>query len=228
MTGGPELALFQLWGFPSISSHLKVSEFDDEIRDARDICTLHPTLRIQSTEATMPARKVLDQRVAAAQLEIPRHPRVSPPTVQSVLANMPSPLHSVPAHATALEALQLMAARDVGAIAVMEDNRLIGIFSERDCARASLHAAHPPSSTPVRQVMTPCDLFAGLADSLPQCLTLMTKNALRYLPVLDDGHPVAILSRDLLLAEMVAYLQRVSHETELDQQIVFLRGTYSC
>jgi signal-transduction protein with cAMP-binding, CBS, and nucleotidyltransferase domain len=76
--------------------------------------------------------------------------------------------------------------------------------------------------------MTSCDVFANLADSVQQCLSLMVEKRLRYLPVQEEGNPIALLSFFDLLSEMVAYLERVFKENELDQQIVFLRGTYSC
>jgi hypothetical protein len=56
----------------------------------------------------------------------------------------------------------------------------------------------------------------------------MMENHLRYLPVREQGKLIALLPREDFLAEMVAYLERVFKENELDQKIVFLQGTYSC
>ena len=56
----------------------------------------------------------------------------------------------------------------------------------------------------------------------------MNENHTRNLPVLDRDQAVALISREQVLSELVQYLERVFHEHELDQQIVFLRGTYSC
>lgn len=174
----------------------------------------------------MGTRKVLDERVCGIQLEIPRHPRVEPVTVSCVLRKRPSTLHCVSADATSLEALQLMANHDIGAVLVMDGSRVAGVFSERDHARNALQGTQ--LTAPVRELITSCDIVANPTDSLQDCLNLMIGNHLRYLPVLEAGTPVAILSLEDSLKEMVAYLERVFKENGLDQQIVFLRGTYSC
>jgi CBS domain-containing protein len=173
-------------------------------------------------------RNVLDARVGGTQYEIPRHPRVEPLTVKSVLRKMPSKLHCVSADATSLEALKILAEHDIGAVLVLDGGRLIGIFSERDYARSSIRATELPTAIPLREVVTPCDIFAKLTDSVQECLSLLMENHLRYLPVQEGGNLIAMLSREDFLNEMVAYLERVFKEKELDQQIVFLRGTYSC
>jgi CBS domain-containing protein len=76
--------------------------------------------------------------------------------------------------------------------------------------------------------MASCDISATLTDSVQTCLNLMSENHLRYLPVIEAGHPVALLSLEDFLGAMVAYLERVFKENEVDHRIAFLRGTYSC
>jgi CBS domain-containing protein len=180
----------------------------------------------------MAIRKGLDARVAEAKCEIPGHPRVSSPTVRSVLQNRHATLHFVSAEATLLEALRTMEAHGLAAVPVLDDGRLIGIFAEHDFARIWIAASGATSqsamATPLRQVMTPCEVWASLADPVPQCLSVMMENHLRYLPVREQGKLIALLPREDFLAEMVAYLERVFKENELDQKIVFLQGTYSC
>jgi CBS domain-containing protein len=173
-------------------------------------------------------RTVLDARVAGTQLDVPRHPRVEPLTVKSVLQKKRSELHCVRADATSLEALKLMAEHDIGAVLVLDGGRLTGIFSERDYARSSIRTTRLATAMPLREVMTSCDIFANLTDSVQRCLSLMIQNRLRYLPVQEGNNLIAMLSLDHLLNERIAYLERVFKENELDQQIVFLRGTYSC
>jgi CBS domain-containing protein len=174
----------------------------------------------------MAIRKVLDARVAGRRFDIPLHPRVEPLTVKSVLPKRRPMLHCVTAGATLLEALQLMAEHDVGAVMVLESGRLIGVFSERDYARSSTQDTQ--LAMPLREVMTSCDFVAGPNDSVQKCLSLMFENHLRYLPVQEGDVVIGLLSLEDFLAEMVAYLERVFNEYELDQQITFLSGTYSC
>lgn len=176
----------------------------------------------------MATRKVLDARVAGTEFEVPRHPRVEPITVNSILQKRPSKPHCISGDATSLEALTLMAEHDVGAVLVLDGGRLVGMFSEREYARSSIRATQLPTAMPVREVMTPCDIIANVTDSAHKCLSLMLENRLQYLPVQEKGKLIAMLSLDDLLNETVAYLERVFKENELDQQIVFLRGTYSC
>lgn len=176
----------------------------------------------------MAARKVLDARVAGTQSVLPGHPRVEPLTVQSVLQRRPSTPFSVNVSATSLEALTVMAEYDVGAVLVLDGRRVIGVFSERDYSRASTRTAQSPAAVPVRELMHLCDTFASPADSVNDCLNRMTHDGLQHLPVQHNGDIVAMLSLDDLLYEMVAYLERVFKEYAVDQQIVFLSGTYSC
>jgi CBS domain-containing protein len=176
----------------------------------------------------MAIRKVLNARVAGTQFDTPRHPRVEPLTVESVLRKRAPKLHCIGADATSLDALKLMAEHDIGAVPVMDGGRLVGLFSERDYARASIRAAELPTATPLREVMTACNIFAAPNDSVQTCLNLMVDNGLHYLPVRDGDNLIAMLSLEDFLYEMVANLERVFKENELDQQIVFLRGTYSC
>jgi CBS domain-containing protein len=176
----------------------------------------------------MTTRKVLDARVAGTKGEFPQHPRVAPLTVKSVLKNHPPAPQCLRADDTVRAALKIMAEHDIGAVPVMDGVRLIGIFSERDYARCSTWAAQPGMTTPLREVMTACTLFANLTDSVQECLRLMLENRARYLPIQEEGNLIALLSIDDLLGGMVAYLERVFKENELDRQIVSLRGTYSC
>lgn len=169
-------------------------------------------------------RKILDNRVAGMRLEIPGHPRVELPTVRSVLQKRPSTLHSVAAVAGLPEALKVLSEQDVRAILVLDAGRAVGVFSERDCIRAS----NAPTTTRVGDVMSSCDTAGALTDSAHACLSRMIEKHLRYLPILEEGNPVALLSREDLLSELLTYLERVFKENELDRQIASLQGTYSC
>ena len=148
----------------------------------------------------------------------------------SVLQKRPAPSgpYFVSGESTLLEALQLMAEHDIRALLVLESGRLSGFFSEHDYVRHSVRVTSTRIDASVRELMTPCTIFARPTDSVQSCLTLMSENGLRYLPIQEKSTPITIVSLDELFRELVAYLERVCHETEMDQQILFLRGTYSC
>jgi signal-transduction protein with cAMP-binding, CBS, and nucleotidyltransferase domain len=171
-------------------------------------------------------RKVLDMRVAASQCKIPSHPRVSLPKVQDLLAKSAESLCVIEDNAGLQEALQRMEQCDSGAILVTEHGRLVGIAFERDCVSATTSCPQEVG-TKVRDIMTPCRASVSASDSLYDCLHVMSEKH-RYLAVINDDQVVALISREQVLSELVVYLERVFHEHELDQQIVFLRGTYSC
>lgn len=174
------------------------------------------------------AQRVLDSRVAGRQFENPDHPRVGPFTIGHFLMGRPACLYSVQPETPAREALRLMAEHDVGAVVVAEGNRPSGIFSERDHARSSARLGAPATDLPVRDTMTACSVFVEPSDSVRKCVGLMREKSLRCLPVQHEGKLIAMVSLDDLLADTVAHHEHVFKEIELDEQLLFLPGTYSC
>jgi predicted transcriptional regulator len=94
--------------------------------------------------------------------------------------------------------------------------------------RSPQASTKPVADIQIRELIAASDISVGLADSVQTCLNLMSENHLRYLPVMEAGHPVALLSLEDFLGEMVTYLERVFKENEVDHRIAFLSGTYSC
>jgi signal-transduction protein with cAMP-binding, CBS, and nucleotidyltransferase domain len=169
--------------------------------------------------------------VLAARQAIPeaQHPRVPEPTAKSALARLgPLAVAAVGEEATALDALRVMAERDASAVAVVSPTGLVGICSERDHARNCLLSNRTANDTPVVDVMTRPGASVAPADSVRRCLILMDERQVTHVAVLDQGRLVGLLSQTDLLAARIAYLERVFHETEMDQKLLFLRGTYSC
>ena len=98
-----------------------------------------------------------------------------------------------------LEALALMEERGEGALAVTEGNRVVGILSERDCARKVLLEGRPPALTTVADIMTrpACSVTAN--KSVRECVDLMIRRNIRHLPVLFGQYLVGCVSlRDLV------------------------------
>lgn len=93
-----------------------------------------------------------------------------------------------------IEALDLMAARNIGAVMVLENNRLMGIFSERDYARKGILKDRKAKSTPISEVMTANVFTVTPSDNLEDCMQLMTDKKIRHLPVLDDGRVIGLVS----------------------------------
>lgn len=92
------------------------------------------------------------------------------------------------------EALQLMADKDIGAVPVVEDGRLTGIFSERDYARKVVLHGKTSRETLVGELMTRTVYYVSPKETVEQCLAIMTKRHIRHLPVLDDDRLVGIVT----------------------------------
>jgi CBS domain-containing protein len=105
-----------------------------------------------------------------------------------------APLVSISSTATVFDALGLMAHHDVGALIVIDEGRLEGIFSERDYARKVILHGKASKDLAVSDIMTPHVLCVGLDDSVEACMAVMTEKHVRHLPVLDGSAVVGVVS----------------------------------
>jgi len=93
-----------------------------------------------------------------------------------------------------IQALKLMADKDVGALVVLDSGELVGIFSERDYARRVRLQGKDSADTPVREVMSTHVLYVRPDQNVEQCMALMTDKHIRHLPVVDRGELVGLIS----------------------------------
>ena len=102
---------------------------------------------------------------------------------------------------TVLEAARIMHERNIGAVPVLRDGELVGIFSERDLLRRVVAAGRSPGLTKVAEVMTANPRTVPPAESVENCLFLMKEYGFRHLPVCENGRVKGLVSlRDLLLS----------------------------
>ena len=92
------------------------------------------------------------------------------------------------------EAIKMMAEKNVGALLVIDDEQLSGIVSERDYARKVILKGKSSEKTPVKDIMTANIISAHPAQTVEECMELMSANRIRHLPVLDGGKIVGVLS----------------------------------
>ena len=114
-------------------------------------------------------------------------------TVRQMLAGRGA-IISVAPSTTVFEALQRMAERNVGAVLVMNDGRLVGIFTERDYARKVVLRGLNSRNTPVGDLMTGKLVTVSQSWTADQCMALMTEHHIRHLPVLDGDAVVGVVS----------------------------------
>ena len=124
-------------------------------------------------------------------------------TVQQVLHAKSGPVLSVSPDATVYDALALMARHDIGALVVLEGDRLCGMFSERDYARKVILHGRSSRTMPVADIMTAEVVTVAPYRTVDECMALMTDHRIRHLPVFDGAGVVGLVSiGDLVKAQL--------------------------
>ncbi len=117
-------------------------------------------------------------------------------------------LHSVSHQQTVREAARLMAAHAVGALAVIEEGRLVGIVSERDIVFRAVGEDLPVQSTSVAAIMTPEPVTVDIDDTISDSLAAKLGDVFRHLPVMENGQAVGLLSYRDIPPEYVMMFER--------------------
>ncbi len=120
-------------------------------------------------------------------------------TVGQVLRTKGYGFYAIAPDATAYDALERMADKNIGALMVMENGKLVGVFSERDYARKVILKGRSSKSTTVRELMSSKPICVDPDKSLRDCMVLMTQNHIRHLPVMDNDVLLGVVSnRDVV------------------------------
>ncbi|MGD8963123.1 MAG: CBS domain-containing protein [Desulfobacterales bacterium] len=114
--------------------------------------------------------------------------------VKKLLDQKGHDVYSITPDATVYDALKLMAEKEIGALVVLEDGKMVGILSERDYARKIILKGKSSKETPVREIMTSEVIHTSPDKKVGKCLSLMTKHHFRHMPVLEKGQVVGVLS----------------------------------
>ncbi|MHA1992721.1 MAG: CBS domain-containing protein [Candidatus Hodarchaeales archaeon] len=114
--------------------------------------------------------------------------------VKDLLNSKGSDVYSVAPDASVYDALKIMAEKEVGALVVLDGEKMVGILSERDYARKVILSGKSSQETLVRDIMTSDVEYVGPDDKVKHCLSIMTKKHFRHLPVLDQDKVIGVLS----------------------------------
>ena len=128
-------------------------------------------------------------------------------TVKDVLASKGSSVSTISPNATVLEALRIMADQDIGALVVVDGERVVGVISERDYARKVILKGRFSKDTHVKAIMTPADAVVTPTQTVEACMALMTEKRHRHLPVLENGRLVGIVSIGDLVKNIITNQQ---------------------
>jgi CBS domain-containing protein len=114
--------------------------------------------------------------------------------ISSLLTYKPAALWSVGPETTVFDAIRLMADKNIGALLVLADGRLLGVFTERDYTRKVALQGKSSRATRVEEVLSEKCVTVTPADSVEDCMRLMTENRVRHLPVVTDEKVTGIVS----------------------------------
>jgi CBS domain-containing protein len=132
--------------------------------------------------------------------------------VHTILANKGSAIWSVRPEATVYEALKLLAEKDVGALLVISDGKLAGVFSERDYARKVALMGKSSKELRVAEIMTSPVITVTPEHTIEECMRIVTAHHIRHLPVVDGDHLAGMISiGDLVNAIISAQADTIQH-----------------
>lgn len=142
-------------------------------------------------------------------------------TVDVLLRQKGDAVYSVPPETTVFEALKVMRDRNVGALLVMEEEKLAGILSERDYARKIAIEGRDSRRTPVKEITTSVLHTVTRTTTVQECLGLMSEHHVRHLPVLEGERVVGIIS----IGDLVKWVIQAQSAT-IDQLQSYISGQY--
>jgi CBS domain-containing protein len=135
-------------------------------------------------------------------------------SLKQLLSAKGSEVYSIGPDAKVIEALQLMAQKDIGALIVMEGEKLVGILSERDYARKVILHGKSSQDVSVRDIMTAGVIRVDPSQTVEQCMALVTQKRIRHLPVCEGDKLIGVVSIGDLVKEVIAEQEQTIRQLE--------------
>jgi CBS domain-containing protein len=140
-------------------------------------------------------------------------------TVAQLLALKGNKVFSTSPSSTVYDAIKTMADENIGALAVVDNGRLVGIFTERDYARKVILRGKASPTTTIREVMSANPICVYPSHTVEQCMALMTQKTFRHLPVLEANRMVGMISIGDLVKSIIQ-----EQEFIIDQLAHYIQG----
>jgi len=137
-------------------------------------------------------------------------------TIAGILRSKPEQtVYTTAPDVTVFEAVKLMAEKNVGALVVMEDDKIVGLVTERDYARKIVLMDRTSKATSVRDVMTSPVICVRPEQTNEECMALMTERRFRHLPVIAQGRLAGIVSIGDLVKDKISEQKFIIEQLEL-------------
>ncbi len=125
-------------------------------------------------------------------------------TVQQLLDDKGHDIQTIHPDDSVFDAIQKLAAANIGSLIVIEDDRPVGIFTERDYARNVILKGKSSPTTQIREVMTTRVIYVQPSQTVEECMAIMTDKHIRHLPVLRDEKLIGMISIGDLVKSIIA------------------------
>ena len=132
--------------------------------------------------------------------------------VSDILKSKGSDVYSITGDLTVLDALKAMGEKNIGALLVVEDGKLLGILSERDYARKIILKGKSSNDTLVKEIMTEKVISVSPEDNIEKCMELMSEKHIRHLPVMTGERVTGVISiTDVVTAIIATQKETISY-----------------
>jgi len=142
-------------------------------------------------------------------------------TLKKILKTKGNKIHSIAPQESTFIALQQMAEHNIGALLVVDEGKLTGIFTERDYTRKMNFQEKSTKETQVCDIMTADVLYAEPDCTISECMALMTNKRIRHIPVMEHGQLIGIVSIGDIVKEIIS-----EQEFTIQQLEKYITGSY--
>ena len=135
-------------------------------------------------------------------------------TIRQLLEAKGKDIWSISPHVTVFKALRIMAEKDIGALLVIDNQKLVGIFSERDYAQKVILKGKSSKETNIGDLMTKEVIYIEPNNTLHECMAVMTANHIRHMPVLENNQLIGIVTLGDVVKQIISDQEFTIRELE--------------